>query len=280
MPVKIIADSTCDLSPELIERYHIDIAPLYVNLGDKLYRDDADFTEEQIFDYVRQTGVLPSTIGISVGDWTEYFKKARENGDDVVCITISSAMSCTYESAVIAAGEVGHVWPVDSRNLSTGVGHVVVNAAILAEQGVPAPEIAERLNALTPKERASFILDNLDYMKKGGRCSSVAVLGANLLKIKPTIVVENGEMKVGQKFRGTLAKVLEDYVDAQLEGRSDIRADRIFITHTRIAPELVEVVRRRIGKHMHFDEILETDAGGTITSHCGPNTLGILYVVK
>lgn len=280
MSVRIIADSTCDLSPELLERYHIAIAPLYVKLGDKLYRDDASLTADQIFDYVKETGVLPSTIGISVGDWTEHFKKARADGDDVVCVTISSAMSCTYESAVIAADEVGHVWPVDSRNLSTGIGHVAVNAAIFAQQGLSAPEIVERLNDMIPKVRSSFILDTLDYMKKGGRCSSVAVLGANLLKIKPTILVENGTMKVGQKFRGTLEKVLENYVDSQLQGRDDIRTDRIFITSPYIDPKLVEIVRKRIQKHLHFDEILPTKAGGTIASHCGPNTLGILYVVK
>ena len=280
-PVKIVADSTCDLTPELIEQFGIDIIPLYVNLGGKLYRDvNEEINVQQIFDYVSRTGTLPGTVGCSVADFTTVFQKWTEAGYDVVCITISSEMSVTFQSARLAAESFEGVYPVDSRNLSTGVGHVVINGALLAQQGLPADEIARRLQALTPRVRASFILDNLDYMKKGGRCSTVAAFGANLLRIKPTILVENGSMRVGQKFRGTLTRVLEEYVDAQLAGRDDIVTDRIFITHTGEMPEAVEAVRNRIAKHQQFDEVIETHARSTITSHCGPNTLGILFVVK
>ncbi|MDR3645027.1 MAG: DegV family protein [Clostridia bacterium] len=279
-PIRIVGDSTCDLSPELLEEYHIDIVPLYVNLGGKIYRDTGEITSEKIYEYVKETGVLPGTVGSSVGDFTECFKGLREQGFEVVCVTISADMSCTYQNAKIAAEEVGGVYVVDSRNLSSGNGHVVLNAAIMARSGMSAQEIARELEQITPKVRASFILDNLDYMKKGGRCSSVTLLGANMLKIKPTIFVEGGNMKVGQKFRGLLIRVLEEYVDAQLGGRKDIRTDRIFITHTGNIREQVEIVRARIEQHLHFDAITETHAGATITSHCGPNTLGILFIEK
>lgn len=278
-PVKIVADSTCDLSAELIERYDVDIVPLYVNLGGEMYKDTPALGAGRIFDYVAKTGVLPGTVAASVADFTECFKKWRDAGREVVCITISSEMSCSMQNARIAAEDVGGVTVVDSRNLSTGVGHVVVNASILAGEGKSREEIAAALSEIIPKVRASFILDRLDYMKKGGRCSSVMALGANLLHIKPTILVENGKMRVGQKFRGPLKTVLLEYVDAQLSGR-EIRPERIFITHPGNMDEEVAAVRARIERHMHFDEILETCAGGTITSHCGQNTLGILFIEK
>lgn len=278
--VKIIADSVCDLSKELIEQYDISLLPLYVNLGDKSFKDAGELSSEDIFEYVAKTKVLPTTTAASIGDYAEVFQRYRAEGCEVVCIDISSEFSCTVQNAKIAAEEVGGVYVVDSRNLSTGEGHVVLRAAILAQQGTNAPDIVRELEDMIPKVRASFILDNLDYMKKGGRCSSVAVLGANLLKIKPTILVEDGKMRVGHKFRGPLNKVLEEYVDMQLAGRSDIRDDIIFLTHTGNTPEQLELVRKTIEKNMHFKQIIETRAGATVTSHCGPFTLGVLYVLK
>lgn len=279
--VKILSDSTCDLSKELIEKYNIGILPLYVNLAGRVFKDNGiDINSQIIYDYVAKTGVLPGTIGVPVEDFKTEFEKWRGMGYEVVCHTISSDMSCSFQNAKIAADGMDGVWVVDTRSLSTGVGHLVLNSAELALDGLEAGEIARQTQALTPKVSATFVIDTLDYLKKGGRCSTVAALGANLLKIKPMIVVQDGNMTVARKFRGLAKKVLENYVDAQLEGRNDIRTQRIFITHTGCSPEIVDAVRERIKKHLHFDEIIETNAGATITSHSGPNTLGILFMEK
>lgn len=278
--IKIVADSTCDLSPEMLADHGIDVIQLYINLGDKQLKDLVETNSQQLIDYVNRSGVLPGTMAPSIEDFKTVFEKWRGEGYEVICITISGEMSSTFQNAKIAGDEVGGVYAVDSRNLSSGGGHIVLNAALMAERGLEAPEIVRNLEELVPKVRASFILDTLAYMKKGGRCSTVAALGANLLKIKPEIYVKDGTMSVGHKYRGTLKKVLGEYVDAQLKGRDDIRTDRIFVTHSQTDPELVEYVKDKVAENMKFDEILDTTAGGTITSHCGPNTVGILYLVK
>lgn len=279
--VKILSDSTCDLSKELTEKYDIGILPLYVNLAGNVFKDNGvDINSRIIYDYVARTGVLPGTIGVPVEDFKTEFEKWRGLGYEVVCHTISSDMSCSFQNAKIAAADMDGVWVVDSRSLSTGVGHLVLNSAELAMEGLEGAEIAKQTQALTKKINATFVIDTLEYLRKGGRCSTVAALGANLFKIKPMIAVEDGNMKVARKFRGLLIKVLQDYVDEQLEGRKDIRTKRIFITHTGCGPEIVNAVRERIKKHIHFDEIIETNAGATVTSHSGPNTLGILFIEK
>lgn len=279
--IKILSDSSSDLSQELIRKYEIGVIPFYINLGGKTLRDGIDISAEDIYAYVAKGNPLPGTIANSIEDYTEVFRKWRAQGYEIICTTLSSDMSCSYQNAKIAADEVGGVHVIDSRNLSTGHGHLTVNAAIMASKGMAADDICRAVNTLAAKVRSSFILDNLEYMRKGGRCSSVMLLGANLLKIKPEIVVEDGSMKVGRKYRGPLGRVLEEYVDERLEGMENkIRSDRIFITHTGCSKELVDLVRARIEKHMHFDEVLETRAGSTVTSHSGPNTLGILYIEK
>lgn len=278
--IKIISDSTCDLSPDIIEKHGISIVPLYINLGGKALRDIEEVTPEDIFDFVGKTGTLPGTIACSAEDYKNEFGKWRKEGYEIICCTISGEMSSSFQNAGIAAAEVGGTWVVDSRNLSTGVGHIVLNAALMAESGMEAPDIVSALNALVPKVRSSFILGDLEYMKKGGRCSGAAALGANLLKIKPAIIVENGVMKLGRKYRGPLDKVLADYVEMQLKGKSNIRPERIFITHTGCEKRIVDIVRKKIAENYKFDEVIETRASGTITSHCGKNTLGILFIEK
>lgn len=279
--VKILSDSTSDLPEAVLEKYGIEIVPLYVNLNGEVLPDNrVDITSQIIFDSVAKTGVLPGTIGVPVEDFRVAFEKWRGQGYEVICHTISSDMSCTYQNARIAADEMDGVYILDSRSLSTGVGHLVLYSAELAQMGLSAAEIVKRVNMLVPKVNATFVIDSLDYLKKGGRCSTLAALGANLLKIKPMIVVENGNMKVGHKFRGLLSKVLDSYVDSQLENPEKIDTHRIFITHTGCSPEMVASVHKRVEKQMHFDEILESTAGATITSHSGPNTLGIIFLNK
>lgn len=278
--IKILSDSTCDLSAELVEKYEIGLIPLYINLGGRVLPDGVSVSPDDIYAYVEKTGELPGTIASSIEDFRKAFQTYRDQGYEVICHTISSDMSCSFQNARIAAQEVDGVYVVDSRNLSSGVGHVVINAAIMARQGMAAADIVKELEAVIPKVSASFVIDTLDYMKKGGRCSSIMLLGANLLKIKPSILVKDGAMTVGQKYRGSLSNVLMEYVDHQLAGRRDIRTDRIFITHSGCDAETVDAVRARIQTHIAFEEIIETRAGCTISSHCGPNTLGILFVEK
>lgn len=279
--IKILSDSTCDLPKELIEKYDIGILPLYVNLGGEVFKDNGvDVNYQIIYDYVDKTGVLPGTIGVPEEDFRIEFTKWREQGYEVICHFISSDMSCGFQNARIAADGMDGIWLIDSRSLSTGISHLIVNSAIMARQGMEAKDIVKEIEKLPPKISASFILDTLDYLKKGGRCSTIAVLGANLFKIKPMIVIEDGRMKVGHKFRGPLKKVLEDYVDMQLEGRDDIRTDRIFITHSGCSSEILNAVSERIKKNINFNEIIFASTGATVTSHCGQNTLGILFLKK
>jgi DegV family protein with EDD domain len=279
--IKILSDSTCDLPKELIEKYDIGILPLYVNLGGEVFKDNGvDVNYHIIYDYVDKTGVLPGTIGVPEEDFRVEFTKWREQGYEVICHFISSDMSCGFQNARIAADGMDGIWLIDSRSLSTGISHLIVNSAIMARQGMEAKDIVKEIENLPPKISASFILDTLDYLKKGGRCSTIAVLGANLFKIKPMIVIEDGRMKVGHKFRGPLKKVLEDYVDMQLAGHDDIRTDRIFITHSGCSSEILNAVSERIKKNINFNEIIFASTGATVTSHCGQNTLGILFLKK
>ena len=282
MKIKLISDSTCDLSKELIEKYDIAILPLYVMIDDKMCRDGVDMTPEDIYDFVDRKGVLPSTSAGSIGDYTEIFTYWKEQGyDEIVHFSLSSDFSSTCANACIAAEDVGGVYVVDSRNLSTGQGLVVLHGADLLAQGKSAQEIAESCRAIAEKVEASFVVDSIDYLHKGGRCSAVAALGANLLSLKPCIEVEDGKMKSGKKYRGKIGMVIKNYVRERLADRDDIDSKRIFITHTKCDPQDVQNVRDIIEEVApYFEEVLETTAGGTITTHCGPNTLGVLFVRK
>ncbi len=280
MNIKITADSTCDLSLEIIERYNIDILPLYVVEDEKSLRDGIDVSPEDIFDFVEKTGGSVSTSAVNTNDYINYFTKIKKNYDAIIHINISSEFSSCYQNALIAAETVGNVYPVDSRNLSTGSGHIVVEAAEMAESGASPEEIVSAMKELTKKVEASFFIEKLDYLRRGGRCSALTALGANLLSLHPCIEVKDGKMGVGKKYRGNMEKVAEQYVKDRLEGRTDIQTDRIFVTHSPSDRELVEFVKAEIPKYMKFDEIIETDAGCTVSSHCGPNTIGILFKKK
>ena len=281
MKIKIISDSTGDLSPELIEKYDIAIVPLYVLMGDNMQKDGLEVTPEDIYAHVEKTGKLPSTSAPNLGDFQDEFKKWRNQGYDIVHFNISSDFSSSYQNACAAAEGMDGVYVVDTRNLSTGSGLVVLHGAELAQQGKSAAEIKAACDAMVDKVEASFVVDSIDYLHKGGRCSSVAALGANLLKLKPLIEVIDGKMKAGKKYRGNIDKVILNYVADKLRGRDDIDKHRIFITHTKCSPVTVQQVRGKINElYPGFEEILETTAGCTVTSHCGPGTLGILFVRK
>ncbi len=281
-PIILCADSTCDLSEELLERYNIHIFPLHIVLGDRTYQDGVDLVPDQIYQIYREKKILPKTAAINVEEYTEFARPFIKAGNDVIYVTLGSGISATYNNCRLAAEELPGMYVIDSGNLSTGMGHVVLAAAKGIEAGLPVEQIVEETRALAHRVEASFVIDTLEFLYKGGRCSALAMLGANMLKLKPCIEVDNADsrMSVGKKYRGSLDKALEQYVKDRLEGRDDIVTDRIFITHSGIAPERVELVRREIAKYQQFDEVIETRAGCTISSHCGPNTLGILFVRK
>lgn len=280
MRVKIISDSTCDLSPELLERYDIAITPLCVIKDGKEFHDGVDITPADIFTHVDGGGELCSTAAVSQFEYTQMFTRYAKEYDEVVQINIGSNFSCCYQNACLAAQEFDNVFVVDSENLSTGQGLLVVSAAKLAQQGVSGIEIAERVRALVPKVEASFLIDRLDYMQKGGRCSTVAALGANLLKLKPCIEVREGKMSVCKKYRGSFEKCIRQYVKERLDGRTDIAGDLAFITHPACQKNVVDAAMEEAARYGAFDEVIETHAGCTVSCHCGPDTLGILFVRK
>lgn len=276
--VRICADSVCDLSAEIKSRYGIVTVPLYVSCGDKTLRDGEEITQREVFAHYRETGKLCSTSAVNVADFSEFFKKQLETCDELVMITISSEFSGTYQNALLAAEEIPGVRVVDSRNLSTGEGLVAVSAAKLAEDGLDAEEIAEKLSDIIPRVNASFFVANVEYLHKGGRCSSIAALGANLLKLKPCIEVSGGKMNVVKKYRGSIEKTIRDYVKDRLEGKS-FEDELIFVTHT-TSPENAALAADEIKKYADFKEIAVTDAGCTVACHCGEDTLGILFIGK
>ena len=278
MSIKITSDSTSDLSPALLEQYDITVLPLYVTMGEQTCRDGVDARPEDLFAYVERTGSLPTTAAVNVADYHDCFAQFSPRHEAVIHITISSDFSSCYQNACVAAEGFSNVYVVDSRNLSTGHGLVVLEAALAAQRGEQPEAIAAHLNEVAGQVEASFVVDKLDYLVKGGRGSSAAALGANLLKLKPCIEVVDGRMKVGKKYRGNYDKVLLQYVRERLDGRDDLALDRIFVTHTPCRPETVEAVKAEIQTYAPFSEIIETTAGCTISSHCGPNTLGILFL--
>lgn len=278
--VKITADSTCDLSDAVLEKYGIELIPLYVTLGEKSYRDKFEVSPGDLYAYVKQTGRLPKTSAVTVRDYLDRFTPYKLAGRTVIHFTISSSMSACYQNAVCAAKELGNVFVVDSANLSTGIGLLAVRAAELAASGLDAERIVRDVNRLIPKVETSFVIDTLTYLHKGGRCSAVAALGANLLSLKPCIEVRNGAMVVGKKYRGSLEKCFVSYVTDRLRSRSDIDCRRIFVTHSQLPPHLAEIIVKQVGKLAPFGEIIETDTNCTVCTHCGPGTLGIIFLRK
>lgn len=278
--IKITCDSTADLSKDLMERYNIDTIPLYINLNGKSFKDGVDIQSDDIYEYVKKTGILPKTAAVSIKDYMDFFKKFHSSYDAVIHINLGEKFSSSHQNAVIAAGEFSNVYVINSNNLSTGTGHIVLEAAMMAEKGLSLEKIIENLQQLTEKIETSFVIDTLDYLKMGGRCSSLQAFSANLLNIKPTIEVIDGKMEVGKKYRGKIEKSINKYVADRLQGRTDIVTDRIFITHSGISEEIIAQVKDKVQEYQNFDEIVVTRASCTISCHCGPNTLGILFKRK
>ena len=276
--VKIAADSVCDLSEELKQRYDISVVPLYVTKGDKTFKDGLEISQQEVFEHYRSTGTLCTTSAVSVDDFCNFYKENLKDNDELILITISSEFSCTFQNACIAAEDFGNVHVVDSRNLSTGEGLVAIAAAQLARTGISAGEIATKLRMeVIPKIDASFFVANVEYLHKGGRCSSVAALGANLLKLRPCIEVNEGTMKATKKYRGNMEKCIKEYVKDRLTNHPNVDEELVFVTHTS-SPENAAIAVEEIKKYRSFSEIAVTQAGCTVACHCGEDTLGVLFI--
>lgn len=279
--IRICSDSTCDLSDELVSRYGITIIPLHIVLGDREYRDRVEISQEEIFEWADRNKSTPKTSAVSYEDASDFVRPMLDAGDEVIIFTISSSMSTTENVFRMVAEDLGatdrmHV--IDSMNLSTGIGLLVVEAAVMAKEGYSSSEIVKEIERLRPKVRASFVIDTLTYLARGGRCSSVVALTGGILKIHPKIVVRDGKMDVAKKYRGQLRAVVMDYVKDMHDELLGARRQRVFITHTSSDRGMVEEVRAYLESLGYFDEILETRAGGVISSHCGPGTLGVLFI--
>lgn len=276
--ILITSDSTTDLSPELRERCGIQLMRLVVSLNDVDHTDGLDITPDDIYRNYEKNKTLPKTAAPNLADCTEFFRKYVEQGYSIVHFTISSDMSSTYQNSVIAAEDFDNVFVVDTRNLSTGGGLLVLRAVELAERGMRAGMIAEECRRLAPYVDASFVIDSLEFLHKGGRCSTLAMLGANLMNFKPCIVVKDGKMSVGKKYRGKFDQVLLKYIADRVGDGSDIDKSHVFITHAGCDDEVVEACVEKLRSLGDYPNIHVTRAGCTVSSHCGHNTLGVLFI--
>ncbi len=281
MNIKILSDSTCDLSKAILEENNISLVPLTVIKDGEQFKDGISILPADIFAHVAAGGSLCSTAANSVGEYLEQFEQYAGNYDGVLHISIGSGFSSCYQNACLAAEDFDNVRVVDSQNLSTGQGLVVLEACRLAQECASLDELAEKIQAFTDRVEASFLLDRLDYMVKGGRCTATTALGANLLNLKPCLEVRNGKLGVVKKYRGKYEKCLASYVQDRLANREDVTGDILFVTKTPVSDVCYSSVMEAVKEYgSYYKRVYETDAGCTVSCHCGPGTLGVLFVRK
>lgn len=277
--VKIIADSACDLSKELIEKYDISLIPLKIHLGDAEYEDGVNITPDEIYQWSEEHNTTPKTSVASITEVMNLFEQYAD--DEIICFSISEEMSSSANVMRLAAEEMEreeHIHIIDSRNLSTGIGLLIIEAAVMAQKGEKAEVIVAKIKELIPEVRASFVVDTLTYLHRGGRCSSIAAFSGGMLHLHPRIAVSDGKMHPGKKYRGKMEAVVMSYVkDMEKELRS-AKPERVFLTHSGCSRDIVDGVREYLQNLGVFGEILETRAGGVVSSHCGPGTLGVLFI--
>lgn len=281
--VKIISDSTSDLSKDLIEKYDISILPLHVLFGSEEHEDGVDVTPDEIYRWSDANKTTPKTSAPSLERAMEILKPYVDEGIEVVAFSIASGMSTTGNVIRLAAEALeaeALVTVIDSANLSTGIGLLMIEAAVMAQEGKSAGEIAAYIETLKPLVRASFVVDTLTYLHRGGRCSGLAAMAGGVLKLHPRIAVKDGKMEPGKKYRGKIDKVIMDYVKDMEDDLKNAKKDRVFITHSGCDKNIVDKVRAYLESLDVFDEVLETRAGSVISSHCGPGTLGVLFISK
>ena len=280
--IRILSDSTCDLSKELIDRYQIGIIPLHIVMDQKEYLDGLEITPDEIYSWADAQKKTPKTSAVSLEEATAAFRNVLSAGDDAVVFTISSSMSSTYDVFCLAVKNLEaeeRIRIIDSANLSTGIGLLVIEAACMVQQGLSLPEICEKIEELKPRVRASFVVSTLVYLYRGGRCSSVAALAGSVLKLHPEIEVRDGAMLATHKFRGSMNSVLQKYFEALKETMMHAKPEGVFVTHSgELDRQTINLLKEELKGLDHFGEILETRAGGVVSSHCGPGTLGILFI--
>lgn len=276
----LTTESTVDLLPEIIERYQIETIPMPVLLEDKTYFDGVDLVPDDIYRIYKEKKGLPKTSAITPDVYRRFFSSFTEEGNTVIHVALSSGISSTCQNAMIAASEMENVYVIDSQNLSTGIALPIIKAAEMRDGGIPAKDIIAKLPDLCALVETSFVIDNLEFLAKGGRCSSLTALGANLLNLKPSIEMAEGKLSTGKKYRGKLERVYVQYAIDRLASRDDIDESRVFVTHSGIPQSQIDVLVREIKKNFNFDEILVSRAGCTISAHCGPNTMGVLFMRK
>lgn len=279
--VAIISDSTCDLSAELLKKYQITMFPLHIHLGEKEYSDGVNITPEQIYAWSDANKATPKTSALSPFEAKECLEKQLAVYKEVICFCVSEEMSSCANVMRMAASELDmedRVFVVDSRNLSTGIGLQIIEAAIMADQEKAAEEIVKHIMQIQPFVRASFVVDTLTYLHRGGRCSGLAALAGSTLKLHPYISVADGKMQAGKKYRGKMDKVISEYVKDLKPALQTAHKERVFITHSGCEESIINMVKEQLEEMNYFDEILVTRAGSVITSHCGPGTLGVLFV--
>ncbi len=281
--IRIFSDSTCDLSKDLLKKYNIGILPLHVLLGDNEYIDGVNITPDEIYAWADENKTTPKTSAPAVNDIVDVFKPVIDAGDEIICFSVSQSMSSSYSVMNLAASELeaeDRIYVIDSANLSTGVGLLVIEAAEKAAKGLSATEIVSYIEELKPNVRASFVVDTLTYLHRGGRCSAVAALAGGVLKLHPKIVVENGKMDATKKYRGKIGFSIFSYVKDMNDELLNAKRDRVFITHSGCDESVIAEVKTYLKELGHFDEILVTRAGAVISSHCGYGTLGVLFIAE
>ena len=276
MKIALSTESTCDLPKDLLEKYKLESIPYSIIIGDDVIEDNEE-VPAKIFEYVEQTKKLPQTSAINEESYREYFSNLLKKYDAVIHISLSSGLTSSTAHAITVAEELKNVYIIDSKSLSTGLALLCIYARELLDNGESVESVVEKVTARIPHVQASFIVERLDYLYKGGRCSKLALFGANILKIRPQIVVKNGSMSPAKKYRGKIEKVIKDYCKDTLEEFNTPDKKVAFITHTTATPEMVENARAALTE-AGFKEIYETTAGGTVTAHCGEHVLGILYL--
>ncbi len=276
------ADSTCDIGDELREKYSVNQIHYKVSLNDKIYTDSVDITPDDLYAAFERDGTLPKTSAINTAEYIDYFKKWTDEGYEVIHISLSSGITAGYQACVLAAEELPGVYPIDSRNISTGAALLVVEAGERIKKGMDARTIVEEVSALRDKSHCSFVLETLDFMRAGGRCSDIAAFAATLLNLKPSIEVDTstGKMNVSKKYRGSMDKVLLQYTKDRLAKYDNIKRDRVFITHSGVSEDKLDLVKKEVEESGIFREIYITRASCTISTHCGPGTLGVLFMTE
>lgn len=281
--IKIVADSTCDLSKELLEKYNIQIAPLHILLGEQEYLDGVNITPDEIYGWADENNDTPKTSAIGFEDAANVVGQIKDTEDEMIVFTISGKMSTTVNVFRMVAEELeveNQITIIDSSNLSTGSGLLVLKAATMVQEGKNRAEICAEIEIIKEKVSASFVVDTLTYLHRGGRCNSIEVLAGGVLKLHPKIIVANGSMSADKKYRGKMSKVILEYAKDMEETLKQADKSRVFITHSGCEQEIIDDVYTYLKSLQYFDEILVTRAGGVISSHCGPGTLGVLFIEK